>query len=67
MKAKGGAFMSVNDYVKFITQTFVQHYEKSPHERKTLKKQKKNEREPFLFRWFGIIPYAFMILFKKNK
>jgi hypothetical protein len=67
IKAEGGAFMSVNDYVKFITQTFVKHYEKSPNERKSLKYQRKNERPPFLLRWFGILPYAFMVLFKKDK
>ena len=66
-KSKGGAFLTVNDYVKFITQTFVQHYDKSPHERKTMKKQRKNEKPPFLFRWFGIIPYALMFFFKKDK
>ncbi|MCA1054804.1 YqzE family protein [Rossellomorea aquimaris] len=59
--------MSVNDYVKFITQTFVQHYEKPSNERKSLKHKRKSERPPFMLRWFGILPYAFMVLFKKNK
>ena len=59
--------MSINDYVKYMTQTVVQHYEKSPQERKTMKELRKNARPSFLFRWFGIIPYALMFLFKKNK
>ncbi|RIW31078.1 YqzE family protein [Bacillus salacetis] len=58
--------MSINDYVKYMTQTFVRHFEKSPQERKTIKKRRKNERPGFLFRWFGVIPYALMFLFKKK-
>ncbi|MCM2607145.1 YqzE family protein [Rossellomorea marisflavi] len=49
--------MSVNDYVKFLTQTVVQHYNKSPQERKTIRKQRKTRKEPFLS-VFGKIPYA---------
>ncbi|WP_377935279.1 YqzE family protein [Bacillus seohaeanensis] len=59
--------MSVNEYIKFITQTFVQHYNMSPQERKTIRSQRKKEKAPFLFRWFGIVPYAFMVLLKKNR
>ncbi len=58
--------LSINDYIKYITQTFVQHYSKSPQERKDMKYQRKVERDPFLFRWFGVIPYAFLLLFKKK-
>jgi YqzE-like protein len=64
---EGGGRMSVNDYVKFLTQTVVQHYNKSPQERKTIRKQRKTRKEPFLYRWFGIIPYAVGLFFKKNK
>jgi hypothetical protein len=58
--------MSINDYVKFMTQTAVKHFEKTPQERKSMKQTRKNERPTFLFRWFGVIPYALMILFKKK-
>ena len=58
--------MSINDYVKFMTQTAVKHFEKSPQERKNIKELRKNERPTFLFRWFGVIPYALMLIFKKK-
>ncbi|WP_083802895.1 YqzE family protein [Bacillus sp. SG-1] len=58
--------MSINDYVKFMTQTVVKHFEKSPLERKNIKELRKNERPTFLFRWFGVIPYALMLIFKKK-
>ncbi|WP_421385489.1 YqzE family protein [Bacillus salacetis] len=58
--------MSLNDYVKYMTQTVVQHLEKSPQERRTIKELRKTERPAFLFRWFGVIPYALMLFFKRK-
>ncbi|MCP3738508.1 YqzE family protein [Rossellomorea sp. BNER] len=59
--------MSINEYVKFMTQTVVQHFERSPQERKTIRQEKKDQKPPMLFRWFGIVPYALMLLFKRKK
>ncbi|MGF2617054.1 YqzE family protein [Rossellomorea vietnamensis] len=58
--------MSINDYVKYVTQTAVRHFEKTPQERKTIKQLRKTEKQSFLFRWFGVIPYALMFFFKKK-
>ncbi|MEW4325130.1 YqzE family protein [Rossellomorea marisflavi] len=32
-----------------------------------MRKQRKTRKEPFLYRWFGIIPYAVGLFFKKNR
>ncbi|MGD6967008.1 YqzE family protein [Rossellomorea vietnamensis] len=58
--------MSINDYVKYMTQTAVRHFEKTPQERKSIKELRKTEKQSFLFRWFGVIPYALMFFFKKK-
>ncbi|KAB2334372.1 YqzE family protein [Bacillus mesophilum] len=51
--------MKSNDYVKFMTETFVKYMDQPKDERKKYRQQKKVEKEPFLFRWFGVIPYVF--------
>jgi hypothetical protein len=48
--------MKTNDYVKFITQTLVERLEQSPEERKKQKEEK--IKEPLLYKWFGVLPYA---------
>jgi hypothetical protein len=58
--------MKTNDYVKYLTQTVVQ-YANQPKEAKVKsKEEKKAVKSPFLFRWFGIVPYAFMMLWKRK-
>jgi hypothetical protein len=49
-----------------MTQTAVRHFEKTPQERKSIKELRKTEKQSFLFRWFGVIPYALMFFFKKK-
>lgn len=58
--------MNTNDYVKYITQTVVKYIDQPKDERKKIREEKKNEKESFLFRWFGIIPYAILQM-KKRK
>ncbi|WP_335872802.1 YqzE family protein [Bacillus sp. 2205SS5-2] len=58
--------MSVNDYVKFVTQNLVQHFDKPKAERKSLRKKRKQQKASFLFRWFGVIPYILMGVFKRK-
>lgn len=58
--------MSMNEYVKFITQAFVQHYNQPKEKRKQLKIQRKEYKQPFLTNWFGLIPYAFLSIFKRK-
>jgi hypothetical protein len=67
LPGKGGALnLSTNDYIKYITQTFVQHYSIPKSERKQKRIQKKEEKPPFLLNWFGLLPYAFLMLFKRK-
>ncbi|WP_010173479.1 YqzE family protein [Bacillus coahuilensis] len=58
--------MSLNDLIKYITQSLVKHFDQPKEQRSTKRKQKKQEKEPILFRWFGMIPYAIMLFFKKK-
>jgi hypothetical protein len=58
--------MKSNDYVKYITQTFVKYIDQPKDERKKLKEEQKGIKEPFLFRWFGVFPYVMASLFKKK-
>ncbi|WP_243386348.1 YqzE family protein [Bacillus kexueae] len=60
--------MSTNDYLKFMTEQVVKYMDTPKAERKQMKKKKKTEKSPLLFRWFGILPYAIgMSVKKKNK
>nr|WP_295974276.1 YqzE family protein [uncultured Bacillus sp.] len=59
--------MKTNDYVKYITQTFVQYIDQPRDERKKLRQEKKEHRADFIYRWFGIVPYVFMLQLRERK
>ncbi|MCU9613855.1 YqzE family protein [Caldibacillus lycopersici] len=59
--------MKTNEYVKFITQTVVEHFDKPKEERKQLKYEKKQLQEPRVYKYFGIMPYAVKEAFKMMK
>lgn len=59
--------LSTNDYVKFVTQQIVSYIDKPKEERRLTKEQRRFEHSPLVNRWFGLIPFAFMILFKKKR
>lgn len=59
--------MKTNDYVKYMTQTFVKYIDQPKDERKKLKFEKKETKEPFLYHWFGVIPFVLMMMFKRKK
>lgn len=59
--------MSVNDYVKFMTQEIVQYMDKPKDDRKKQRQQKKQERQPFAVRWFGVLPYALIMMKSRQK
>lgn len=59
--------MKTNDYVKYLTKEFVQYIDQPKDERKKLKQEKKDNRADFLYRWFGIIPYVFMLKMREKK
>ncbi|WP_210365910.1 YqzE family protein [Bacillus sp. REN3] len=59
--------MKTNDYVKYLTQTFVKYIDQPKEERKKRKQAKKDGEGTFLYRWFGILPFLLMSSFKKKK
>ena len=59
-------FMSTNDYVKYLTETFIKHFELPKEERKQLKLDKKSAREPALTHWFGLLPLSISMLLKRR-
>ncbi|KAB2338499.1 YqzE family protein [Cytobacillus depressus] len=59
--------MKSNDYVKYITQTVVKYIDQPKDERKRHKLEKKDMKEPFLYRWFGLIPYVFYYNVKRKR
>jgi hypothetical protein len=59
--------MKTNDYVKYMTQTFVKYIDQPKDQRQKLKHDRKETKEPFLFHWFGVIPYLIISMLKKKK
>jgi len=59
--------MNTNDYVKYLTQTFVQYMDQPKEERQKLRAERKGLKEPFMLRWFGVLPYLIMFSFKRRK
>ncbi|WP_342774158.1 YqzE family protein [Aquibacillus sediminis] len=59
--------LSGNDYVKFMTQEIVRYMDTPQEERKKKKQEKQMEQHQLTSRWFGILPFAFKLLVKKNK
>lgn len=64
-KDAGG--MKSDDYIRFLTKTVVTHFETPKEERNKRKLEKKMQKEPFAYKWFGIFPYMVKIGFKKIK
>ncbi|CAI9388769.1 YqzE family protein [Niallia sp. Sow4_A1] len=58
--------MNTNDYVKYLTQTFVQYMDQPKEERQKLRAERKGLKEPFMLRWFGVLPYLIMFSFKRR-
>ncbi|MDR4314412.1 Uncharacterised protein [Niallia circulans] len=58
--------MNTNDYVKYLTQTFVQYMDQPKEERKKLRAERKGLKEPFMLRWFGILPYLILFSCKRR-
>lgn len=58
--------MSTNDYIKFLTQQFVRYYDVPKGERRERREQRKEEKPSFSYRWFGILPFAMKMLFRRN-
>jgi hypothetical protein len=59
--------MKTNDYVKYLTQTVVKYIDQPKEERVKMKLARKGEREPFVSKWFGVIPYLFYFSMKRKR
>ncbi|WP_042458343.1 YqzE family protein [Neobacillus dielmonensis] len=57
--------MKTNDYVKYMTQTFVKYVDQPKDERKRLRLERKQSKASFWYRWFGIVPYVLYSEFKR--
>jgi hypothetical protein len=66
IERKGVYTVNGNDLIRYVTENLVKYFDKPKLERKQMRHKKKNSRPPFLYRWFGIIPYAILALFKKK-
>lgn len=58
--------MPVNAYLKFMTETFVKHFEQPKEERKKMRMEKKGARSPFLYRMFGLLPMSIAMMMKRG-
>lgn len=59
--------MSTNDYVRFITEQFVNYLDMPKDERRQERLQKKISKEPLSVRLFGILPTAFLLMLRRKK
>ncbi|MBD2870212.1 YqzE family protein [Paenibacillus arenilitoris] len=50
-----------DEYVKFVTEQFVQYIETPKAERKQTRTSARAQREPWLTRWFGWGPMSLML------
>ncbi|WP_085523380.1 YqzE family protein [Tuberibacillus sp. Marseille-P3662] len=52
--------MKSNDYVKYLTEQFVQYVEQPKEQRKSSRRERKQNNTPMIGnRWFGMLPVAF--------
>ncbi|WP_270179252.1 YqzE family protein [Alkalihalobacillus sp. CinArs1] len=59
--------MSSNDLVKFMTQQVVSYIDQPKEERVNQREKRKAAKQPFLFRWFGVIPLAIGMFIRRKK
>lgn len=57
--------MSTNAYIKYLTQQLVEYFNLTKTERRENRQQRKDERPSPLSTWFGIVPFALTMFFKK--
>lgn len=59
--------MKTNEYVKFMTKTIVQYMDQPREDRKNYRQKKKQLKEPFTLKWFGLFSYVFILLLRKKR
>lgn len=55
--------MSFQDYVKYMTEQFLEYIETPENEREKQRRMKKAQKQPRMYRWFGLIPYSLRMIF----
>lgn len=63
---EGDRHMPVNAYLKFMTETFVKHFEQPKAERKKLRMERKGAKSPLLYRMFGLLPMSIAMIIRKG-
>lgn len=66
-KLKAVIALKTNDYVKYVTQQIVNYVDTPSEQRKKQKEERKENKLPFAYRWFGLIPFALGQVFNKKK
>lgn len=62
---EGSDYMSNHTYIKYLTEQFVTYINKAPHEKNDRKNNKKSQAS-YTNRWFGLLPFAFKMIFKNS-
>ncbi|WP_100373463.1 YqzE family protein [Bacillus sp. FJAT-45037] len=58
--------MSLNDYVKFVTQQLVLRLDQPKEARKAEREARKADKLPLVYRTFGIVPLAIKLFLDKR-
>jgi hypothetical protein len=58
--------MKTNDYIKYVTQEFVKYMNQPDEVKKKIKEEKKQNQEPFLTKWFGVLPISVSMMMTKD-
>lgn len=59
--------MSINDYVKYLTQQVVEKMNRPSEVRRMEKEERKNNRPPLSSHLFGMLPFALSMYIKKRE
>lgn len=62
----GECVMKTNDYVKFLTVQWLVYMNQPKEVRKEQRRHHRDDRQPFMSHWFGIIPLSVGMLFKRK-
>ncbi|WLD92045.1 YqzE family protein [Alkalihalobacillus sp. AL-G] len=58
--------MSTNDFVKYLTQQFVRHFDQPKEKRREKRTSRKDHKPPMSVQWFGLVPMAISMLIKRK-
>lgn len=56
-----------DELAQYIVERVVTYFETPQEERKRLKKDKREHKEPWLSLWFGMLPFALQIWYSSRK